>query len=145
MPKIVIDRDSKKEIIRMIDSWKGKLSWEELCIYISNNLGLDNIVSRHTLLRHDDIKIAFANKKKILKETPTNNIDIGDKALEKAYERIKTLEAKNSRLEKEISVIKEQFVRWQHNLYKYNYDMNLVKSRIDEVLPDFDRANRKNR
>lgn len=145
MPKIVIDRDSKKAIIKMIDAWKGKLSWEELCINISKNLGLDSVISRHTLLRHDDIKVAFSSKKSLLKEEPYKPIDVGNKALEKAYERITTLEAKNARLEKEIAVIKEQFVRWQHNLYKYEYDMNLVKRRIDEPLPDFERANRKNK
>lgn len=130
----------------MIDAWKGKLTWEELCKNISVNLGLSSVISRHTLLRHDDIKVAFNNKKMVLKETPIQPIDLGDKALEKAYERIKNLETKNSRLEREVSAVREQFVRWQHNLYKMkNIDMTALKKNINEALPDNDRANRKNK
>lgn len=145
MPKVVINRDSKKVIIKLIDAWDGKLSWEELCIVVSKKLGLEDVISRHTLLRHDDIKIAFSNKKNLLKEKTSKPIDIGNKALEKAYKRITDLEAKNSRLEKEISVIKEQFVRWQFNLYRINTDMNEINKEIDRSLPDFERANRNNK
>lgn len=140
MPKIIVDEYSKKEILKIIDSWQGKLTWNDLGERASRELGLESPISRFTLLSYDDIKLAFAEKKKQLKEAPVVNLATGDKALDKAYERIKSLEAKNQRLESELAVTREQFVRWQHNLYRMGVDMNEVQKVLDRPLVDFNRA-----
>lgn len=141
MPKILIDNDSKRAIIKIIDSWKGKLTWERLCEKVSRDLGFNEVISRHTLLAYGEIQLAFSNKKKILKDSPANKFGTGDVALDKAYERIQTLESANLRLEAEITATREQFVRWQFNLYRMGVDMEQLN--LDKPLVNFDRAARK--
>lgn len=143
MPKIIVDDDSKKEILKIIDSWQGKLTWNDLGERASRELGLDSPISRYTLMSYDDIKLAFTERKKQLREAPVANLDTGDKALDKAYERIKALEARNKRLESELSATREQFVRWQNNLYRMGVDMNQIQKVLDRPLVDFDRAGNK--
>lgn len=143
MPKIMVNEDSKRSIIKIIDSWKGKLTWEKLCQKVSSELEFDQIISRHTLLAYDDIKHAFSTKKSNFKNAPEKKFGFGDLALEKAYERISTLESTNDRLEKEITATREQFVRWQYNMHRLNLDMEKINKQIDEPLVDFSRANRK--
>lgn len=138
----MVDEDSKKSIIKIIDSWRGKLTWEKLCQKVSDELGFDQIISRHTLLAYDDIKHAFSTRKSNLKDAPENRFGTGNLALEKAYERISTLESTNDRLEKELVAIREQFVRWQFNMHRLNLDMEKINKHIDEPLVDFGRANR---
>lgn len=143
MPKILVDDDTKRSIIKIIDAWKGKLTWEILCQKVSRELQFKEEISRHTLLSYDEIKLAFSSKKVKLKESPAHKFGTGDTALQKAYERIQTLEAANLRLEKEIAATREQFVRWQHNLYRMGVDMEQVARDIDRPLVDFERAKRK--
>jgi len=143
MPKILVDEDTKRSIIKIIDSWKGKLTWETLCQKVSRELQFEKVISRHTLLSYDEIKLAFSSKKVQLKESPVHKFGTGDTALQKAYERIQTLEAANQRLEKEIAATREQFVRWQHNLYRMGVDMEQVSKFINRPLLDFERAKRK--
>ncbi len=143
MPKILVDEYSKKSIIKIIDSWSGKLTWERLCERVSRELKLDEVISRHTLLSYDDIKLAFSTKKSNLKKAPENRYGLGDSSLQKAYERILILESANQRLEKEIAATREQFVRWQSNLYRMGVDMEKVQKVLDKPLVDFARATRK--
>lgn len=143
MPKILVDDDSKRLIFKIIDSWRGKLTWERLCEKVSRELNFDQVISRHTLLSYDDIKLAFSTKKTKLKDAPEHKYGTGDSALLKAYERIQILESANQRLEKEIAATREQFVRWQHNLYRMPVDMEKISRVIDEPLVDHKRATRK--
>jgi len=143
MPKILVDDDSKRSIFKIIDSWRGKLTWESLCEKVSRELNFDQVISRHTLLSYGDIKLAFAAQKTKLKNAPEHKYGTGDSALLKAYERIQILESAYQRLEKELAATREQFVRWQHNLYRMQVDMEQVSRVIDEPLVDHERATRK--
>lgn len=142
MPKIMVDEDSKRAIIKIIDSWRGKLTWEKLCLHVSNELEFEGVISRHTLLAYDDIKNAFSTKKEHLKNAPEIKFGTGDLALQKAYGRISTLESANARLEKEIALVREQFVRWGHNLHRLGVNMEEIYKHIDTPLVDHGRANR---
>lgn len=143
MPKIVINKDSKKTIIKIIDTWKGKLTWDLLCKRVTRELDLDEVVTRHTLLRYDEIKIAFKNKKDILKDSPAIKLELGDKALEKAYERILNLQTENSRLQSENSALREQFVRWQYNLYHIKgLEIKKIMDNVNHDLPPINRKKR---
>mgnify|MGYP001179613503 CR=1 FL=1 len=143
MPKILVDENSKKTIIKIIDSWRGKLTWGSLCEQVSRELKFEEVISRHTLLSYDDIKLAFSTKKSNLKDSSEHKYGTGDSALLKTYERVQILESANQRLEKELAATREQFVRWQHNLYRMGVDMEQVAKAIDKPLVDFDRATRK--
>lgn len=143
MPKIIVDEEAKRTIFKIIDGWQGKLTWNDLCDRSARELGLNESISRYTLMSYDDIKLAFTERKKKLKEEPQIKLDTGDKALDKAYERIRMLEAKTQRLEKELVATREQFVRWQNNLYRMGVDMNEIQKNLDRPLVDFDRAGQK--
>jgi len=60
--------------------------------------------------------------------------------IEFAKQQIATLEAKVTRLEKEIELHREQFVRWQHNLYMMpRVDMEKLNATLDKPLPAINR------
>jgi predicted nuclease with TOPRIM domain len=132
MPKIVITSSSKKKILNVISGWQGKLSWSLLCERVTKELGLESIVSRHTLLAYEDVKIAFEEKKAWLKEQPFSSSKKDDMQLQDAYSRIDTLEAKVRSLEAEKTALTEQFVRWQYNLYYMSNNMDELNKELPE-------------
>lgn len=132
MPKIVITISSKKKILNIISGWQAKLSWSLLCERVTKELGLECIVSRHTLLAYEDVKIAFEEKKAWLKEQPFSSSKKDDMQLQDAYSRIDTLEAKVRSLEAEKTALTEQFVRWQYNLYYMSNNMDELNKELPE-------------
>lgn len=124
MPKTVITSSSKKKVLNIISGWQGKLSWSLLCERATKELGLENMISRHTLLAYEDIKILFEEKKTWLKEHPITANKKDDMQLQDAYSRIDKLEAKVRSLEAEKAALTEQFVRWQYNLYFMGNNMD---------------------
>lgn len=138
---MIIDSKNKKQILKIIDTWQGKLSWNLLCARITRELDLKNQISRHTLLAYAEFKIAFDSRKSTLRQEQGSIARPSDLELKIAYERIDSLEAQVKRLEAEKSAVMEQFVRWQHNLYQMNVDMDELQLNLDNPLPAIDRAN----
>jgi septal ring factor EnvC (AmiA/AmiB activator) len=141
MPKMLINSRNKKQILKIIDTWQGKLSWELLCDRITRELDLKNKISRHTLLAYAEFKIAFDSRKSTLRDNPSQSPKATDLELGLAHERIDRLEAQVKRLEDEKSAVMEQFIRWQHNLYQMNVDMDALQLNLNNPLPAIDRAN----
>lgn len=145
MPKTVITESSKKKIIDIIEGWKGKLSWKALCERVTKELGLRTQISRHTLLAYEDLKIAYEERKNWLKNNPTASNKRDDMQLQAAYDRIDKLETKVKRLQAERTVLQEQFVRWQYNLYYMGYNMDDLNMKlpsnvdVEEVKQALDR------
>lgn len=131
MPRTVITSNNKKKILDIIFAWKGKLSWSLLCERVTRELRLNTTISRHTLLAYEDVKIAFDEKKALLKmhsfPDPREDLQLQD-----AYERIDKLEAKVRTLEAEKSLLIEQFVRWQYNLYLMGKNMDELNKELPE-------------
>jgi septal ring factor EnvC (AmiA/AmiB activator) len=156
--------DSKQDILNIIDSWSGKLSWDLLATELQRQLKLKKKPSRHTLILHDDITHAYDLRKGALRDKKSDmmqqakafndnddalsdllkNIKDEDATIAALAERAKKLEmeneqlhAKNKRLEKTNDILLEQFQRWQYNLNKMNnVDMNQVVRQINESLPE---------
>ncbi|QAB14558.1 hypothetical protein [Hydrogenovibrio thermophilus] len=143
MPKIIIGDEEKRQILSIIDAWSGRLTWDALCERITREMKLDAPLSRHTLFRYDEIKLAFKEKKKSLKGQPLSEPEIEERDLAKAYERIKSLESQNRRLIKQVEAFQEQFVRWQNNLYRMGVDMDKLSSELDRPLVDNNRSGQK--
>jgi predicted HAD superfamily phosphohydrolase len=59
--------DNKETILATIDGWSGKLTYELLSEKLQADLGLKRPPSRHTYLKHDEIKHAFDLKKEELR------------------------------------------------------------------------------
>lgn len=118
-----------------MDQWKGKLTWDLFAAKLAAHLGEEKI-SRYTLMSYPQLVEAFNARKHALKVEATN-VAAGNPnfTLEFAKDQIAILEAKNARLEKQIEQFREQFVRWQHNLYMMpGVDMEKLNAQIDQPL-----------
>lgn len=156
-------RNNKQVILSIIDSWRGKLTYDALTQKVGLELGLKRPPSRHTLLSCDELKHAYRLKKAELKakniesiqETKSllestdklhillKNIDNDDATIAALASRVDKLEnenerlnTENRRLESQNNILLERFARWQHNLQKMNgVDLNKLAATIDAGLP----------
>jgi hypothetical protein len=155
--------DNKDEILAIIDGWRGKFSDTLLCKKLQVELGLKKPPSRHTLTKHDEIKIAIDLKREELRNKKSLAIDDAKQLIErgsklsvllesltdeestiteliKVAERIEKendrLSSENKRLATQNDILLERFARWQHNLQKMDgVDMNKLFMTIDNGLP----------
>jgi hypothetical protein len=141
MPKKIISDKVIKKTSDIITTWKGKLTWDLLCERVTKECGLETKVSRHTLLEYEEIKLAFNGRKEWLKENPTPLRETENLQLQDAYTQIDKLRAENKRLEDEKDAVREQFVRWQNNLYQMGINMDKLQSELNKPLSSIDRAN----
>lgn len=118
-------------LIRLLDGWEGKLTWDALCDEGAKLIG--SRPTRQTLNAHGSIKNAYLSRKKNLK---TGLIQSKRPAsLSIAAQRIRGLEGENSRLKEENERLLEKFIRWQYNAYKHG----MSKQSLDELLPPINR------
>lgn len=155
--------DNKETILAIIDGWNGKLTYNLLSEKLQAELGLKRPPSRHTYIKHDEIKHAFDLKKeelrnkksaaieeakllldspeklsKMLKSLDNDDATIAEliKRLEKIENENERLHSENTRLSAQIDILLERFARWQHNLQKMNgVDLNMLAFSIDDGLP----------
>lgn len=118
-------------IVTLIDGWDGKLNWEALCDAIKPLIGTRP--TRQTLSAHQRIKDAFAHQKARLKSGFVSTKRPASLSI--AEQRIRRLEAENSRLQRENDLLLERFVRWQYNAHKFN----VSAEKLDAPLPFADR------
>lgn len=118
-------------LVNLIDHWEGKLTWEALCIEGAKLIGYQP--TRQTLNTHSKIKSAYLGKKDLLKSgfVPSKR----PASLSIAEQRIRRLEAENSRLQTENASLLEQFLRWQYNAYKHG----MSKEKLEAPMPHIDR------
>ncbi|WP_108447051.1 hypothetical protein [Halomonas denitrificans] len=139
MPKKIITPQTLLIALEEIDRWSGKLTWELFSQHLAKVLG-EKAISRHTLLSYPELVDAFKQRKKSIKVEKENQPVRSDVTLEGAMERIGELEAKNARLVRENERLKEQFVRWQYNLYMMpGVDMFSLSQQLDKPLSQIDR------
>jgi predicted nuclease with TOPRIM domain len=155
--------DNKETILATIDGWCGKLTYELLSEKLQTELGLKRPPSRHTYLKHDEIKHAFdlkkeelRNKKSVAIEEAKSlfersdklshllaNLSNDDATIAELIKQVEKLENENERLNSENKrlgvqndILLERFTRWQHNLQKMDgIDMNKLAGNIDNGLP----------
>ena len=130
MPKRIVTRKSLPKILRELDRWEGKLTWNLFCAHIAKVLQVES-VSRHTLLRYDQIRHRFKVRQQELRE----GIDREPRnfALETAVKRIRNLEAQVRRLDETNTLLLEQFERWQYNAYTHGLDENKLNAPLPAV------------
>lgn len=115
-------------IVEILDYWSPneKLTWDRLCTAIEQQLELIPAPTRQTLQKYARIKNAFDLGKK----SPAARLVISrakekvPQSLKIAQARIEALESKLQRLEKENSMLLEQFVVWQYNAHKYGVSID---------------------
>jgi len=116
MPKKVITKENLPYALSILDKWTGKLTWNKYAEKLAEEFGLSSI-SRFTLIAYKEIETAFAEKKKQLRDIADVKSQNKNVTIEYLQNIIIELEAKNKRYEDTINRYKEQFVRWQYNLY----------------------------
>jgi len=126
-----LTNDDIQAIVSLIDAWDGKLGWEPLCDEAAAVVG--SRPTRQTLSSHEAIKSAFDHQKKLLRSGSV--VKKRPPSLDIAAQRIRRLEAENSRLTLENERLLERFQRWQYNAYKFN----VSAQKLDAPLPDVDR------
>lgn len=140
MPKIIITESTLPIALHEIAQWTEKLTWKRFAEHLAVRLG-EKGISRHTLLSYPSLVEAFNAKKIVLRaaaskvksDEPELNVDFAKK-------QIATLEATVSQLERQNNLLRQQFVRWQHNLYMMpRVDMEKLNSQLDKPLPELKR------
>lgn len=136
MPKKIITDKTIPIALHELDKWSGKLTWELFGDRLAQALG-EKRISRHTLLSYPALVEAYNARKDALRDIGAVTVSVeADLTIEFAKQQIATLEAKVTRLEKEIELHREQFVRWQHNLYMMpRVDMEKLNATLDKPLP----------
>lgn len=134
MAQHLTDQDIEN-IVEILDYWspQEKLTWDRLCEAIEQQLELIPSPTRQTLQKYVRIKNAFdlGKKSPAARRNASKNRDKFPPSLKIAQDRINKLEAKVNRLEKENSMLLEQFVTWQYNGYKYGVSIE----KLNEPLP----------
>lgn len=120
-----------EQIVRLLDGWEGKLTWEALI-----NATVTRLHCRYTrqaLHKHERIRAAFALRKKSLGGQEKVGIRRGSGQLEDAMTRIARLEAENQRLDAENQRLLEQFVVWAYNAHTRGLDKEFLSQPLPRV------------
>lgn len=130
-----LQQEAVHRILRVLDDWKGPLTWPRLIEAI--RLRLHATYSRSALAAHPRIQTAFSARKKHLRET-SNLVPT------RAGERenyIRSLKAQLARVERDNHLLLERLVRWAANAKEKGLD----EAALDRPLIPVDKAGRRRR
>ncbi|MFB2761803.1 hypothetical protein ACE012_20160 [Shewanella xiamenensis] len=130
MPKIVVTNENISDILHLIDTWKGKLTWPLLCNEVKAMLGLED-VTRQALSGYKEIQEAYTARKQSLRETPSEKKRSEDSNVEYWKNQVEGLEAELVRANNTIAKYKQRFVLWQHNAYKHGIRIDSLDDAIE--------------
>lgn len=132
MPKVVITSETLPIVLSLIDTWKGKLTWDLLCDKVSLALGIKDGVQRQSLSSYKDIQIAYSQKKTELRKakssSETTDSDVNIEYMER---KIAALTSELSRVKKINDAYKQRFVLWQYNAYKHGIRIESLDDAVD--------------
>lgn len=117
MPKILITEENLEDIIMLIKTWEGKLTWNLLCSKVSELLNIKSI-ERQSLANYPDIQETFSKQKQKLKEKAKANPE-PNVTMDYLQKQVKNLKAQVQRLEEINERYKQQFIVWQYNAYMH--------------------------
>ena len=117
MPKILITEENLEDIIMLIKTWEGKLTWNLLCSKVSELLNIKSI-ERQSLANYPDIQKAFSQQKQKIKEDAKANPE-PNVTMDYLQKQVKNLKAQVQRLEEINERYKQQFIVWQYNAYMH--------------------------
>ena len=136
MPKILITEENLEDIIMLINTWEGKLTWDLLCSEVSQLLNIKSI-ERQSLANYSDIQKAFSTRKQRIKENskakhqPNVTIDYLQK-------QVNNLKAQVQRLEEINEQYKQKFIVWQYNAYMHG----MTEDKLNKPLIAVNRQHR---
>jgi hypothetical protein len=126
--------DAIEQIVRLLDGWEGKLTWEALIDASVTRLHCK--YTRQALHKHERIRAAYALRKESLRGQKEVAVPRGSGPLTDAMVRIARLEAENQRLEAENQRLLEQFVVWAYNAHTRGLDKEFLSQPLPRVNRD---------
>ena len=131
MPKILITEENLEDIIMLIKTWEGKLTWKLLCSKVSELLNIKSI-ERQSLANYPDIQKAFSQQKQKMKEDakkePVPNI-----TMDYLLKQVNNLKAQVQRLEEINERYRQQFIVWQYNAYMHGMTQDTLNKPLIAV------------
>lgn len=107
MPKILITEENLEDIIMLIKTWEGKLTWNLLCSKVSELLNIKSI-ERQSLANYPDIQKAFSQQKQKIKEDAKKE-PVPNVTMDYLLKQVNNLKAQVQRLEEINERYKQQF------------------------------------
>lgn len=136
MPKILITEENLEDIIMLINTWEGKLTWDLLCSEVSQLLNIKSI-ERQSLANYSDIQKAFSKRKQKIKEDAKANPE-PNVTMDYLQKQVNNLKAQVQRLEEINEQYKQQFIVWQYNAYIHG----MTEDKLNKPLIAVNRQNR---
>ncbi len=122
--------DAIEQIVRILDAWNGKLTWERLIDALVPRLHCR--YTRQALFKHERIRAAYGLRKGSLGSGKVA-VRRGSWQADEAVARIARLEAENQRLEAENERLLEQFVVWAYNAHSRGLSKEFLSAPLPRV------------
>lgn len=136
MPKILVTEENLEDIIILINTWEGKLTWDLLCSKVSELLNVKSI-ERQSLANYLDIQKAFSKRKQKIKEDAKANPE-PNVTIDYLQKQVNNLKAQVQRLEEINERYKQQFIVWQYNAHMHG----ITKDKLNKPLVAVNRQQR---
>ena len=131
MPKILITEENLEDIIMLIKTWEGKLTWKLLCSKVSELLNIKSI-ERQSLSNYPDIQKAFSQQKQKMKEDAKKE-PVANVTMDYLLKQVNNLKAQVQRLEEINERYKQQFIVWQYNAYMHGMTQDTLNKPLIAV------------
>jgi len=131
MPKILITEENLEDIIMLIKTWEGKLTWNLLCYKVSGLLNIKSI-ERQSLANYPDIQKAFSQQKQKIKEDAKKE-PVPNVTMDYLLKQVNNLRAQVQRLEEINERYKQQFIVWQYNAYMHGMTQDALNKPLIAV------------
>ncbi|WP_081455965.1 hypothetical protein [Pseudogulbenkiania ferrooxidans] len=124
-----------EDIVRQLDGWTGKLTWELLIAAIAQRTR--STYTRQALHQHERIKRAYQLRKQALSATgykqPRSADKLSPSEVETLLQRVQRLSAENTRLKAENERLLEQFAIWAYNAHSRGLDLDFLSRPLPRV------------
>lgn len=131
MPKILITEENLEDIIMLIKTWEGKLTWNLLCSKVAELLNIKSI-ERQSLANYPDIQKAFSQQKQKIKEDAKKE-PVPNVTMDYLLKQVNNLKAQVQRLEEINERYKQQFIVWQYNAYMHGMTQDALNKPLIAV------------
>lgn len=132
-----LTRERIDQLLEMLDTWKGKLTWELLIDAFEASSG--HRYSRFTFAEYEEITTAFVFRKHALRDIlPNSRGTPRDERVRAAIAQAERATAKAERLQVENNLLVEQFVTWAINAERKGVTLDMLNAPLPK--PDRDRS-----